>query len=41
MTLPVEAVSAVMRSPDSVVACPSCGRMLTMTKDLKSALTPK
>lgn len=41
MALPVETVSAVMRSPDAVVCCPSCGRILTMAKDLKSALASK
>ncbi|MEM0913179.1 MAG: C4-type zinc ribbon domain-containing protein [Planctomycetota bacterium] len=41
MALPVETVSAVMRSPDSVVCCPCCGRILTMAKDLKSAIAAK
>ncbi|MEO0588677.1 MAG: C4-type zinc ribbon domain-containing protein [Planctomycetota bacterium] len=41
MGLPVQIVSAVMSQPDSVVQCPSCGRMLTMATDLKTAIGAK
>ncbi|MCC7192973.1 MAG: hypothetical protein IT444_09360 [Phycisphaeraceae bacterium] len=39
MGLPVERVNALMRRPDDLVLCPSCGRILYMEEDLKASFT--
>lgn len=37
--VPIERVSMLMSRPDEVVCCPSCGRILYIEAELKSALT--
>jgi uncharacterized protein len=39
--LPVERVNALMRTPDALVCCPSCGRILYLDRDLKEAIGTK
>lgn len=41
MLLPVERVNALMRRPDDVICCPSCGRILYMEEELKASFTAK
>ena len=41
MNLPVERVSAVMAKPNEPTTCPSCGRILYVSEELKAALAPK
>jgi len=40
MLLPVERVNAIMRRPDDVVCCPSCGRILYMEAELRTSFAP-
>lgn len=39
MGLPVERVNALMRRPDDIVICPSCGRILYMEEELKASFS--
>lgn len=36
--LPIERVNALMRKPDDLVTCPSCGRILFIDAELKASL---
>jgi predicted nucleic acid-binding Zn-ribbon protein len=41
MGLPIERVNTTLSQPDSVVNCPSCGRILYAETELRKALGPK
>jgi len=39
--LPIERVSTTLSQQDSIVNCPSCGRILYVEKDLRESMAPK
>lgn len=41
MGLPIERVSTTLSQQDSIVNCPSCGRILYADKELRQSMTPK
>lgn len=40
MSIPIERVSAVMSNPDTIVHCPNCSRILTISAELREAIVP-
>lgn len=38
--LPAERINALLRRSDQIVTCPSCGRILYLDEELKSAIVP-
>lgn len=39
--LPIERVSTTISKPDTIVTCPSCGRILYADKELRDSMAPK